>query len=68
MPGAICALLIERATDAAARVLFAAAPPEAVDELMRGLEPLARAVAASGLIPYPNPIGVPALADGPRPD
>ena len=34
--------LIERATDAAARVLFAAAPPEAFDELMRGLEPLAR--------------------------
>jgi hypothetical protein len=52
--------LVERATDAAARVLFAAAPAGAVDGLMRGLEPLARAVAASGLIPYPNPIGVPA--------
>ena len=53
--------LVERATDAAARVLFAAAPPDAVDGLMRGLEPLARDVAASGLIPYPNPIGLPAL-------
>jgi hypothetical protein len=55
--------LVERATDAAARVLFAAAPPDAADDLMRGLEPLARAVAASGVIPYPNPIGVPAPAD-----
>jgi hypothetical protein len=53
--------LVERATDAAARVLFAAAAGGAVEELMSGLEPLARDVAASGLIPHPNPIGLPPL-------
>ncbi len=52
-------VMVERATDAAARVLFAAAAPDAVADLTVRLDPLARAVADSGLLPYPNPIGVP---------
>jgi hypothetical protein len=52
-------VMVERATDAAARVLFAAAAPDAVVDLTVRLTPLAKAVAGSGLLPYPNPIGVP---------
>jgi len=51
--------LVERATDAAARVLFAAAPRDAAQQIVEGLDPVAREIAASGMIPYPNPIGVP---------
>jgi hypothetical protein len=51
--------LVERATDAAARVLFAGAPAGTLDRLVEGLDPLAAEIAASGVIPYPNPIGVP---------
>jgi hypothetical protein len=51
--------MLERATDAAARVLFAAAPRDAIAQLVDGLDPIARDVAASGVIPYPNPVGVP---------
>jgi hypothetical protein len=51
--------MVERATDAAARVLYAAAPVETIARLTEELEPLARDVAASGVIPYPNPIGLP---------
>ena len=51
--------LVERATNAAARVLFAAAPRDAAQQIVEGLDPVAREIAASGMIPYPNPIGVP---------
>jgi hypothetical protein len=51
--------LVERATDAAARVLFAGTPAGTIDRLVEGLDPLAAEIAASGVIPYPNPIGVP---------
>jgi hypothetical protein len=53
--------LVEHATDAAARVLFAAAPAGTVGRLTEALDPLARDIAASGVIPYPNPIGLPAV-------
>ena len=52
-------VMVERATDAAAKVLFAAAAPDAVDVIVDQLDPLARAVADSGVVPYPNPIGLP---------
>jgi hypothetical protein len=34
---------------------------DGVAELISILQPLARALAASGVIPFPNPIGVPAV-------
>jgi hypothetical protein len=36
--------------------------PEGLEELCAGLAPLATAVAGSGLVPYPNPVGLPAPA------
>ena len=53
--------LVERATDAAARVLFAAAPAGAAGRLVEDLDAIAREVVASNVIPYPNPIGLPQL-------
>jgi hypothetical protein len=50
---------IEDATDRAAERAFAALPDAERDELESLLAPLAAAVVASGVLPYPNPIGVP---------
>ena len=49
---------VEAATDARAAAVF-----EGVDAaaILHELEPVARAVAASELIPFPNPIGLPRL-------
>ena len=48
-------VMVERATDAAARVLFAAAAPDAVADLTVRLDPLAKAVAAQRAPPLPQP-------------
>jgi hypothetical protein len=47
---------VEAATDAATRALLEGT---ATDALVDGLDPFARAVRASGAIPYPNPMGLP---------
>ena len=38
---------------------FAALDDQGIRQLVEGLDPLATAIAGSGLIPYPNPMGVP---------
>jgi hypothetical protein len=50
---------IERRTDELAVVPYAAAGEAAVESLLRQLEPAARAVADSGEIRFPNPMGLP---------
>ena len=52
---ALCAT-VEAATDARAEEALGALDTDAV---LAALDPPARAVAASGLIPYPNPMGLP---------
>jgi hypothetical protein len=48
---------IEANTDAATRRLLGTAAAW----LVRVLDPIARAVAAGGTVPYPNPMGLPPL-------
>jgi hypothetical protein len=50
---------VEAATDARAAERFADVDPDA---LVAALDPVARTIAASGLIPYPNPMGLPRVA------
>jgi hypothetical protein len=50
---------VEAATDARAAERFADVD---ADALRAALDPVARAIAASGLIAYPNPMGLPRLA------
>ena len=52
---------VEAATDARAAEAFVGLD---TDVLVRALDPLARAVVASGLLPFPNPMGLPRLGDG----
>ncbi len=49
---------VESTTDTLAMAPY---PPDALDELVTALDPLARAVSAAGVLRYPNPIGLPAL-------
>jgi hypothetical protein len=49
---------VEATTDAGASALVASL---AVDALIAALDPLARRVAASPTIPFPNPMGLPSL-------
>jgi len=49
---------VEAATDAGAQELVASLD---VDELIAAFDPLARRVAGSGTIPFPNPMGLPSL-------
>jgi hypothetical protein len=60
--GAAVRQAVEDATDRAAQVAFAGLPTPAVDHLEALLAELARPVVASGIVPYPNPMGVPAPA------
>ena len=53
---------VEAATDARAGEAFVGLD---TDVLVRALDPLARAVVASGLLPFPNPMGLPRLRDEP---
>jgi hypothetical protein len=53
---------VERATDAAARDVLTGAPDDTAARLVDALDPLARQIAASGVIPYPNPIGLPSAS------
>ena len=55
---------VEEATDRGAEVAFAAAAPSDIEELIALLQPLATAVVSLGVIPYPNPIGVPQPSGG----
>jgi hypothetical protein len=50
---------VEEATDRGAEVAFAGLSTGDVAELTALLSPLAAAVVESGVIPYPNPMGVP---------
>jgi hypothetical protein len=50
---------IEATTDALAAGPVQVLGPDGVEELCGLLDPLARAVAGAGLVPYPNPVGVP---------
>jgi hypothetical protein len=52
---------IETDTDRMAEGPIRALGEDGVAELISILQPLARALAASGVIPFPNPIGVPAV-------
>jgi hypothetical protein len=49
---------VEAATDARAEEAFAGID---TDALVRALDPPARAVIGSGLIPFPNPMGLPRI-------
>jgi DNA-binding MarR family transcriptional regulator len=53
---------VERTTDRLAMAPWNAVPEPDRDRLMAALEPAARAVSASGVIRYPNPIGLPSIA------
>jgi hypothetical protein len=57
---------VEEATDGAAATAFAALSPPELAELDALLVPLAGAIAASGIVPFPNPMGVPRPASAPR--
>ena len=60
--GRVLASALERETNAGATEPFAGpANRPTMDELTKALDPLATAVCESGLIPYPNPIGLPRL-------
>lgn len=52
---------IEATTDRLASGPVAALGPDGVNELCAGLRPLVDAITGSGTIPYPNPVGVPAV-------
>lgn len=53
---------IEHTTDTGALAPFLAVGGEqTISTLIGALDPLARAIASSGTIPYPNPMGLPAL-------
>jgi hypothetical protein len=52
---------IEDATDRLARAPVEALGPAGLQELCDGLRPLVAALVDSGTIPFPNPVGVPAL-------
>ncbi len=52
---------VEAATDRLAGAPFAAWPAAARDRLIAALDPVATAVSRSGVIRYPNPIGLPPL-------
>ncbi|MFF4603284.1 hypothetical protein ACFY12_11115 [Streptomyces sp. NPDC001339] len=52
---------IERATDRLAARLLHALPEAETEALLRSLEPVARRVLASDVLPFPNPIGLPHL-------
>jgi hypothetical protein len=51
---------IEATTDRLAQGPIDRIGPDGLDELCDGLAPLVTAIAASGLVPYPNPVGLPA--------
>lgn len=55
---------VEATTDELASAPWAVLGAEAADRLGHLLDPLARAVVASGAVPFPNPIGVPSAVDG----
>lgn len=50
---------VEAATDPAAAEPWAALGEGAVAQVINALDPLAQVIAASGTIPYPNPMGLP---------
>jgi hypothetical protein len=52
---------VEADTDRLAEAPVRALSADALAELLAILQPLARSLAASGAIPFPNPIGVPAV-------
>jgi hypothetical protein len=56
---------IEVATDALCRPLVEAVEPAAFDRALRMAVGLAATVAEAGVIPYPNPTGVPAVTTTP---
>lgn len=49
---------IEAATDRAAATAYMSVPDTDLDALAKALQPLAERVAATGALPYPNPIGL----------
>ena len=49
---------VELRTDVAASGLWASLGPEATSEVAALLRPVAEAVARSGLVPFPNPVGL----------
>jgi hypothetical protein len=53
---------VEAATDAAAEQPWRAIGPTATARLRDLLDPIAAAVNATGMIPYPNPAGIPQSA------
>ena len=57
--GAAGRAAVEEATDRGAAAAFAPLSPDELAELTGLLRPLAAAVVASGIVPYPNAMGVP---------
>jgi hypothetical protein len=58
---------VEARTDELASGPVEALGPDGVEELCAGLAPIVDAIAGSGLVPYPNPIGVTRPASVPAP-
>ena len=57
--GAAGRAAVEEATDRGAAVAFAGLDADELEELIGALRPLAAAVVAAGIVPYPNAMGVP---------
>jgi hypothetical protein len=60
-PGRAVRQSVEHTTDVLAAQPWSHLAPDVVEHVLQSLTPLATAVAASGVIRYPNPIGLPQL-------